>query len=151
MSDFKVISVWEQDCHLIVTAEHYHPDASFWFTENYRWQGREGLRHKRSTNARGELLLSDGTVAPTRNNVLGESEAYLPGGTDWQRNAGIHMDNNAVLGVIRTIHGERLLSGWPQGQRDVVQSVSVERLSQEDQDGCSVLTAAFSSLVGLEE
>ena len=147
----KVTDVFQQDCHLIVRAEHYHPDGTFWFLENYRWQGREGLKRKRVTNTAGRLLMDNGKVAPLRIED-GDSTpvAYLPKGREWARRSTPHMDEDSILDTIRSIHRQRLTSGWPQGTVDLVSRISPDKIRQQDRDGCPQLINKFAYLVGRE-
>lgn len=148
MADFKIVDVFTQDGQLIVKAEHYHATGSLWFVENYTWQGREGLKQKRATNALGQLLLSDNSVAPSRivrpglPDVL---EQYLPTGAQWKYRPGPHMDEASILSVIASIHQQRLAAGWPQGQVDVLRRF---KPTQEDEGGIVGLTLGFQSLKG---
>ena len=145
----KIVDVFEKDCHLIVLVEHYHADGSFWFREDYRWQGREGLKQKRATNDQGEALMDDGQVAPTHN-VEGDQLHYLPEGREWARLPAPHIVDDSILSVIRSIHAQRLVWGWPQGAIDQVSSIPDSKISQRDRDGCPVLIAKFAALVGYE-
>jgi hypothetical protein len=157
MADFKILGVYDQDCHLVVRVEHHHADGSFWFIENYVHDGREGIRQKRKVNGAGLLLMDDGNVAPLVNpdpptrkagKVRMEDTAqYLPEGRTWDYHPAPWMDENSVLSVIRDIHGQRLVTGFPQGQVD-----SAERMSHTDEDerGCEALVNKFLYLVGRE-
>ena len=139
--DFKILAVFEQDCHLVVRAEHYQPDGSFWFLEHYTWQGREGLKAKRKTDKRGRLLLSDGKLAPQRGDP---PESYLPTGEEWSRHLPPHVDEDSILSTIRGIHKQRLRDGFP----GVVDTLSSRPFTRDDASGCQVLTAKFSYLAG---
>ena len=145
--DFKIIDVQNQDSHLIVCVEHYHVNGTLWFTENYVWQGREGLKQKRATDADGQILLTDGTVAPSLTNNAGIVEQYLPEGKSWQLRPGPHMDDEAILTTIRDIHKDRLVSGWP----STTDTLSPCSCTNEDVDGCDTLVSKFTSLIGYEE
>jgi len=142
---FKIVNIFQQDAHLVVQVEHYNPDGTFWFLEHYRWQGREGLKRKRATNAQGEILLEDGSVAPY-SDPPGELEQYLPEGAKWQYLPGPHLDESNILGTIQTIHQRRLASGWPQGRVDILARTAPHKLRQEDHDGSPQLLSKFDSL-----
>lgn len=109
--DFKILDVFTRDGHLVVSAQHYHVDGAEWFQENYTWQGREGLKHKRRLNAAGDFLLVGGGVAPRHPN----GTPVLPEGQAWERHVSPHLDDDALLGVIKGIHRQRVASGWPDG------------------------------------
>jgi len=148
---FKIIEVYVSSGHLVVTAEHYRPDGSAWFTEHYTWQGREGLKQKRATNVLGQLLLDDDTVAPTeivRRGPPDETRQVLPPGRAWKLRPGPHMVDDSILGTIRSIHKQRLVTGWPQG---AVDRLTTYKYSSADQQGCETLRARFQALVGHQE
>jgi hypothetical protein len=153
--DFRIVNVVELDCHMIVTVEHYHDNDSFWFTENYRWRGVEGAKHRRVVDSDGDYLMDDGSKAPTTPNVrahLGEvPDPYLPEGRDWMRHATPTMDNESIYKTIRLIHSQRLVSGWPQGQIDVVSRMPEDNIRVEDRNGCHALVAKFQPLIGYSE
>ena len=145
--DFKIVNVFEQDCHLVAQVEHYHPDGSFWHLEHYRWQGREGLKHGRQMNARGQLLMDNGEVAPLK--MVGRLEqAYLPVGRAWARESTPYLNEECILQTIRSVHADRLVSGWPQGSVDILGRTRPDKL-QEDWDGCAQLVTKFAYLKGL--
>lgn len=149
MSDYRITAIYNQDAHMCVAVEHYHPDGSFWFSENYRWQGREGSKRKRATDAEGFLLLDDGQRAPERSAAAGETEQeqYLPSGRDWQYRPGLHMDESSLLAAIQSTHDQRRNDGFPQGQIDIIQRLPDDKIDQKDKDGCDALVAHFASLV----
>ena len=139
--DFKILEVSDQACYLNVRVEHYHSDGSTWFTEDYGWQGREGLKQKRATNEQGKILRNNGVVAPVKGNP---PKQYLPKGKAWKLMAPPIMDGDAILGVIKATHVQRLASGWP----DSVNTLSTRTPSQEDRDGCGMLVSTFKHLEG---
>jgi hypothetical protein len=145
--DFKIINVHNQDSHLAVYVEHYHVDGTLWFTENYTWQGREGLKQKRATDADGRILLTDGTVAPYLTNDCEIAEQYLPEGKSWELLPGPRMDDESILTTIRAIHRDRLVSGWPSTTDTLRPCVCTNK----DVDGCDALVSKFTPLVGREE
>lgn len=147
--DFQLIDITNVQSHLVVTAEHYHPDGSFWFRENYVWQGREGLKRKRKTDAEGRILMDDGQRAPLRLGIDDELVPYLPSGRTWARLPAPHMDEESILTTMRSIHQQRLISGWPQGRIDKISRISESKIRQEDRDGCPILIAKFAALKGL--
>ena len=146
--DFRIVDVFELDCHLIVKVEHYNADDSFWHVENYRWQGREGLAQKRRrSEITGNLMMDNGEDAPIRAAADGDPEhAYLPEGRTWARLPAPYMDDESILSQIRETHAARLVSGWPQGSVDVVGRIPDERIAQIDRDGCATIFARFESL-----
>lgn len=148
--DFMIVDVFTQDGQLVVKAEHYHPTGALWFVEHYTWQGREGLKQKRATNALGQPLLDDGTVAPSTTNPGPPVQViyWLPDGRSWLRLPAPHMVNHSILTTIRSIHRQRLTSGWPQGKIDRLPAF---KFSPEDEAGCPVLLTKFRLLVGQQE
>jgi hypothetical protein len=155
MADGRIITVGEHDCHLHIQAEHWHPEADratkgqVWFIEDYLWQGREGLARKRLMNARGELLLTDDTVAPQRPARFDGDveEYYLPEGKDWKRATQPSMDDDSVFDIIKAIHRKRLITGW---DNKWYMPPSHMHPKDRDRDGCSHLTSHYRHLVGQE-
>lgn len=146
MPDFRILDVFQQDHHLIVRAEHFNPDGSFWFLENYIWQGREGLKRKRKTDAQGRILMDDGKPAPlTDHPDVEERRQFLPLGRDWARHDTPHMDEGSILTTIRSIHEQRLVSGWPQGTID---TLALLMGNSQDEVGCPDLIGKFAALAG---
>ena len=146
MPDFKILDVFADNARLVVRAEHYNADGSVWFTEHYRWQGREGLKRKRQTNSDGGYIMDDGNVAPLMpvDVVNGIAEPYLPDGRTWARYDIPYMDEGSILGTIRSTHDDRLVSGWPQGSVDVMSPTG--QAQDRDEAGISTLVSLFSSL-----
>ncbi len=125
---------------MVVQAEHYRSDGTGWFTENYVFQGREGLKQKRKTNAQGRLLMDDATVAP------GAPKQFLPPGREWARHPAPHMAEESIIGTITSIHKQRLVTGWPTG----VDVISSKTFTNRDAAGVSALLAKFGHLAGRE-
>ena len=155
MADFKILDIFAQDGQLVARVAHYHPaaPAAVWFVEHYTWQGCEGLKRKRATNALGQLLQDDDSVAPTRLKQserperLDNVEQFLAAGRTWKLRPGPHMVEDSILIRIRGIHKERLLSGWPHGQADVLGRC---RGSPDDTLGAPALLAHFRYMIGRE-
>jgi hypothetical protein len=145
--EFKIVDVFTHDGQLVVTVEHYNPNGSFWFLEHYTFQGREWSKQKRATNALSQLLLDDGTVAPTNPGVgAGDPpQPFLPPGRTWALRPGPHMDDSSILDTIRSIHQRRLVSGWPQGSID---RLGPAKPSPQDTTGAPALAAHFQHLKG---
>lgn len=143
MPDFKILSVSQQDGCLIVQGEHYHLDGSLWFVENYLFQGREGLKHKRVTDEQGHLLMGNGDRAPTRI-VNKEMQQYLPPGSTWMRRSEPHLDEVGIVGVMRSIHNQRLSEGWPH-MVDVLSTCTAQGV---DINGIDSLFLAHQGLAG---
>lgn len=144
---WKVLQVFSQDGHLILQVEHYL-DESIWFTENYRWQGREGLRHKREVNIEGQFLMDNGEVAPLLDSVHGDPPVqYLSSGRSWKFLPGPALGEATVFHVIRDTHRQRIESGWPHTS-DVVTSCAC---TNNDSMGVNALLAKFSHIVGYSE
>ncbi len=144
---FKILDVFLQDCYLIVRAEHYHPDGLVWFTEYYRWQGREGLKQKKATVA-GLFLMDNGLPAPfsIQNNGL-SLQQYLPVGRSWKRLPPPRLDKESILDVIRGIHTKRLAEGWPGGE----DTLSPSPYQPADTTGSKILLTKFVGLKGTQE
>lgn len=142
--DFRIIRVFDSNAHLVFQVEHYNADGSVWFTEHYTWQGREGLRRKRMVNRKGELLLSDQSIAPRDQ----DGRQYLPAGKKWRYRPGTHMGQESILDTIRTTHDQRLMSGWPQGSAD---ELATALATPEDVDGITAMNRTFRGLVGYSE
>ena len=139
---FEVLSVFEIHCHLIARVRHLNRDGSEKCMEDYGWQGRQWFQHKRQVNGSGEMLMDDGSVAPSRLLDEGDSEQYLPEGRDWAMQTVPHMDDSSILDTIRSCH-HRHAQGY-NGCNDNVPF----KPSQQDRDGCSGLVAHFQHLVG---
>ena len=147
MADFKILDVFADNAWLVIRSEQYNADGSVWFVENYRWQGREGLKHKRKTNSDGRPLMDDGNIAPLRDvDITGVADPYLPEGRTCARHEVPHMDESSILRTIRSVHTQRLASGWEQGSIDAISPGKTP--SQPDLDGVSVLVTHFESLKG---
>ena len=160
--DFRIVRVFDHDCHLTFQVEHFNADETFWFSEHYLFQGREGLCHQRMENASGELIMDNGEVAPTRlfaksrakaqftdaeNKAFGlVDEQYLPDGRDWAYQTTPYLDVSSVLAVIGQSHSSHLVSGLPAANTvDVLHSM---RPSERDRLGCDSLLLKFQHLVG---
>jgi hypothetical protein len=149
--DFKIVDVFTQDGQLVVRAEHYHPTdaASVWFVEHYTWQGREGLKQKRATNALGQLLLDDGTVAPVevQPGPPDKLVPFLPAGRDWLRQPAPHMVDDTILATIRSVHRQRRASGWP----TTTDRLPSFKFSPADALSVETLRLKFQGLIGRQE
>ena len=145
MSHIEIINRFEQDGNFVVEAEHYNDDGSLWYSEHYQFGGEEGHKHKRATNASGEILLDDGTVAPTQI-IEGDEIAYRPLGRDWARRPEPHMDDSTIWAAILSDHEQRVAAGYA-GGRDVL---SPQGGSQDDylHAGCEMLMGRFDDTVG---
>jgi len=157
MPDFKILDVFAKDGHMVVLVEHYQSDDSFWFTENYTWPGVGGTQFKRVTNADGDILMDDGNPAPWEQRYpdqVVESGARpaelvqnLTAGRTWLRETTPRLDNDSVLGTIRSAHNRRTETGWPVGT-DVAPSFV---LIEDNAAGCTALINKFASLKGHTE
>jgi len=147
MSHIEVINMFEQDCFLVVQAEHYHDDGGFWFSEHYRWCGDEGLRQKRATDSDGNALLEDDSLAPT-NTIDSEEVAFLPEGQDWKYLAAPHMDDSSIWEVIIQDHNTRKVAHFGGGV-DVLRRVTLpDDITVRMQSGMSTLLTRFNTIVG---
>ena len=148
MADFKILDVFEQNWHMVVLAEHYQPDDSFWFTEYYTFPGVEGVKRKRTTNSDGECIMDNGEVAPThkitsdRPDKPGISVQYLPESRDWAREPAPHLNAESILSIIRSVHARRTKSGWAV-QTDSLPPLPVNAVNEA---GITVLINTFDSL-----
>ena len=114
---FRIIEVRAEYGHLVVEAQHFKPNGSHWFYENYTFQGREAYKHPRVTDASGRLFLkAHGREAPKTVSADGVDTYYLPEGTEWMRYSRPHLAADSVLGVIQAIHEQRRRTGWTRGQ-----------------------------------
>ena len=134
---FEIVDVFVQDAHLVVVVVHYHPDGSPWFLENYQWQGREGLRRCIKKNARGEFLMDNGVAATA-----------LTAGREWARETECNLDERAILHTVQQIHNERVITGWPQGQIDVLPRIPAHKIARRDRDGVGQLRNKLNALKG---
>ena len=147
MSHIEIVNMFEQDCFLIVQAEHYHDDGAFWFMEHYRWCGDEGLKQKRATDDQGRALLDDDSLAPTRI-VDGEEVPYRPEGRTWKRHAAPYMDDFSIWETIVKDHNTRKASGFGGGV-DVLSRVTLpDDIAAHMQSGMSTLLTRFNTIVG---
>jgi hypothetical protein len=147
MSHVEIVNMFEQDCFLVVQAEHYHDDGAFWFSEHYRWCGDEGLKQKRATDDQGRALLDDDSLAPT-NTIDGEDVAYLPEGRDWKRHAAPHMDDFSIWETIVKDHNTRKAAGFG-GSVNVLSRVTIpEDIATRLRSGMDTLLTRFNSVVG---
>ena len=157
MPDFKILDVFEKDCNMVVLVEHYQSDDSFWFTEYYIWQGVQGTKFKRVTNAEGDVLMDDGNPAPwsQRNPdevikpgaIPAELVQTLPPDREWLRETTPWMDNESILGTIRSTHNRRTETGWPV-QHDELPSF---QLTERNAEGCTALINKFAALKDYSE
>lgn len=154
MPDFTILAVATRDGHLVVDVEHFDVVGAHWFYEDYVFQGREGLKRKRTTNAMGELLMDDGRVAPTRldpDDPAGlTSGQYLPVGRTWQLQSTPWMGDESILTTIRSIHAQRLVSKFP-GKDNRLTPNSKLKPSGDDTGGVGQLLTKFSRLVDYSE
>jgi hypothetical protein len=147
--DFRIVDIFELDGYMTVPVEMYQNDL-FWHSEHFQWEGEEGLRYKRKVSASGKLLLDDGSTAPIRDEDADYPVQYLPVGREWARYTDPRMTDESILGKIREIHAERMVTGFPQGTADILPRPSVP-VRQRNRDGCSILVAKFQHLVGYSE
>jgi hypothetical protein len=150
---FRVIDVRAEYGHLIVEVQHYHPDGSHWFYENYTWQGRQQYKRPLLSDNRGRsrgeprkryFLASDGREAPTRLNDRGVRVHYLPEGEQWLRQNRPHLNRAEILQVIRAIHDKRTEDGWERGRQRL--TTHPLDFSSEDATGAQSLKGRFRVL-----
>ncbi|KKL95065.1 hypothetical protein LCGC14_1858350, partial [marine sediment metagenome] len=144
--DFRIISIGEHDGQLLLEVEHFRPDGSFWFFENYLWQGREGLKEPKVVNSSGGLYLDDMALAPYTLDGRGERQFYLPDERQWLRTGLPHLDQASILSVIVQTHEQRTVSGWNRGQSRLVEPAIPHVAS--DQAGVGVLVSRLRNLAG---
>ena len=147
MSHIEVVNRFEQDCFLVVQAEHYHDDGAFWFMEHYRWCGDEGLKQKRATDSDGKALLDDDSLAPTRT-MDGEEVAYLPEGRTWKRLAAPHMDDFSIWETIVKDHNTRKAAGFGGGTHVLSRVTLPDDVAARMESGMSTLLTRFNTIVG---
>ena len=151
-ADFRVIAVSEHDGQLLIEVEHFKPDGSFDYFENYLWQGREGTIFPRKVDANNRLLLANGNVAPFKATTYGiAARQYLPQGHTWKREESPALDTNSILAIIQSSHNERvdwIATDWP-GNKKRGQSRLIEKNiipSNKDLIGVPVLLQKFQGL-----
>ena len=142
--DFRIVDVRAEHGQLLVEVEHFDDLGDFWFYELYTWQGREGNNHAIAVDFEGRPLLSNGRIAPQKENIAGVLRAYLPAGKEWQRETDIRMDDNSITSVIEEIHTKRKISGWTKG----TERLTVRPLEYTDADagGLATLVTKFEPL-----
>jgi hypothetical protein len=165
---FRVIDVRAEYGHLIIEAQHFYPDGSHWFYENYTFQGREQDNRPRITDElgprprfrnprekgirRGNLaaprtrlfLAGDGRVAPTRPDAFGNEQHYLPEGATWLRHNRPHLSQQGMLSVIRSVHRQRTEGGWTKGgQRLTTHPLDA---TEQDRRGARLLKQRFAGM-----
>jgi len=147
---FRITDIFLLDCQLIAHVEHLHPDGSFWFSEHYRWQGREGSKRQRMVDDEGFMLMDNGERAPLPDSLTPRDipEAYLPDGRDWAWRDAPSMNESSILDTIRSIHQQRLITGWPQGKVDVCARTPDHKISESDRACCQIILDAFVYLRG---
>jgi hypothetical protein len=150
-ADFRIIDVRAEYGHLIVEVQHFNPDGSHWFYENYTWRGEQQYHRPRVVDQLGRIppftrmfLASDGREAPTKADRNGNLFHYLPVDEDWLFQRRPHLDDNSILDVVQQIHGQRSITGWAKGQ----QRLSTHPLDATDEDraGAPFLTSRFAGL-----
>jgi hypothetical protein len=141
---FRILDVRQEYGHLIIEVEHFKADGSFWFFEDYTWQGREGLKRSRVKNADGELLLATGKVAAFRLGDRNEKRHFLRRGERWKLTRTPMMTTDSILGVVQKIHAQRVTTGWTKGQSRII--VSPKEYKTDDTDGVGQLVTKFRGL-----
>ena len=144
---FDVIDVFNESSRLVVCVNHLHADNTFWHLENYTFQGREGMRRSIKNDSQGFPVMDDGMVPPMRDKG-GARVRELPVGREWAMETTFNMTERHILLVIRGIHQQRLLSGWPQDKKDELASIPGNKLIQQDYDGVDILVTAFQHMKG---
>ena len=151
-ADFRIIAVSEHDGQLLIEVEHFKPDGSFDYFENYLWQGREGTIFPRKVDANNRLLLANGDVAPFKATTYGiAARQYLPQGHTWKREESPALDTDSILAIIQSSHNERvdwIATDWP-GNKKRGQSRLIEKNiipSDKDLIGVPVLLEKFQGL-----
>lgn len=157
MADFQILNVRALNGHLVIEAEHFNPDGSHWFFEEYLFQGREAFKHKRIADDDGFPLLkrTDSDAAPIGTDdpsgaraarvadSNGTVEAVLSASREWLRDeTQPHLRESSVLKVIAEEH--RL--PHTQGYDGRIEGAKRLTPSADDLAGASQLRAAFMSL-----
>ena len=147
--DFRIIDVGQHNGQLLVEVEHFKPDGSFDYFENYMWQGREGVRFPRAQDSEGYLLLKNGNRAPFKVNPLtNQLDQYAPNSNSWLRESTPYLDTGSIIGVIQHIHDQR--ANWPKCGPDRIAADKCKRgqsrlielptsSSQSDKNGINLL------------
>jgi hypothetical protein len=148
---FRIIDVRAEYGHLIVEVQHYAPDGSHWFYENYTWQGREQFNRPRVMDRLGVgdterfFLKSDGRVAPARLNLERKQEHYLPEGEEWLRHNYPNLTDDKVTFIIQYWHNIRQGTEWTRGKQRL--TTHPMDYTGEDAAGARRLKTRFSSLI----
>jgi hypothetical protein len=145
-AQFRILDVRTEYGHLVVEVEHFKPDGSFAYFENYLWQGREGLKREIAKDAAGFLLLEDNTRAPTKLAPSRRQEQYKPAGKAWKRSNRVPMVEDSITSVIQQIHNERAGQDWTKGQNRL--TVTRQNFKEADTEGLSRLAAKFRRMKG---
>ena len=74
---FRVVDVREAYGRLVLEVQHFKANGDHWFYEVYTWEGTEEFNRLPATNAQGELLLEDNSVAPYVTNPQYNEEGVL--------------------------------------------------------------------------
>lgn len=151
-ADFRVIDVRAEYGQMVVEAQHFNPDGSHWFYENYTFQGREQykrprlvvLNEQKPKGLQNQLYLNDGTLAPTRLTGDGTLGYYLPKGAKWLRASRPHLDKVSILSVVQSRHQQRQETGWDKGKSRL--TTHPMNYTAEDQMGAAYLTQRFGKL-----
>ena len=143
-SDFRILDVRSEYGQMVIEVQHFNPDGSHWFYENYTFQGREEYQRPIAKNQAGHLLLSNGDIAPFKS-MEGELTPYLPKDTKWKRESYPVLGNQAVINVISRIHGRRTETGWNKGKQRL--TTHPMDSNADDRGGANKLTQRFTALV----
>ena len=147
MADYRILSVGDHDSQLCVEVEHFNADGTHWFFEEYHWQGREGLKRKRQTDAQGRPLMDNGQPVPLIPDPdTGDMIPVLPSGREYALGNTPHMVDDSIFTTIESIHRNR---GTNQGYDGRRLSLSLSA-TLEDHAGIGQLVAKFASLNGRE-
>ena len=112
--DFRIITVEAEYGQLIVEAQHFHPNGDHWFFEHYTFQGREAFKFPWLTRDRLE------------------------------RSSAPSLDQESILHTIRSIHAQRVATGWTKGAQRL--TTTPLDFNPSDLFGANLLADRFKSM-----
>lgn len=149
MAHWNIVDVFSKHGQLVFQVDHFHTDGAFWFMEHYTWSGRSWFTKRVQVNSNGDMLLTNGEVAPSRPVDPGDPPSqYLPDGEEWARLADPSLTVEDVTSLITSDHNRRLDPAFPEFPlRDILGTF---KPNQSDEDGCESIADYFASLKGTE-
>ena len=84
---FRIVDVRDAYGRLVLEVQHFKANGDHWFYEVYTWEGTEEFNRLPATNAQGQLLLEDNSVAPAISNPNYNEEDIAPEDLEAYRNS----------------------------------------------------------------